>query len=46
MLIFGDRYDPTTIENELQQIKPLPATTESILKDPYPAGSLLKVMGR
>jgi len=35
MMIFGDRYDPTTTEKELQQIKPLPATTESILKDPY-----------
>jgi len=35
MMIFGDRYDPTTIERELQQIKPLPATKESILKDPY-----------
>jgi len=35
MLIFGDRYDPTTTEKELKQIKPLPATTESILNDPY-----------
>jgi len=26
MMIFGDRYDPTTTEKELQQIKPLPAT--------------------
>jgi hypothetical protein len=35
MMIFGDRYDPTTTGKELQQIKPLPATIESILKDPY-----------
>ncbi len=35
MMIFGDRYDPITTEKELQQIKPLPATTESILNDPY-----------
>ena len=35
MMIFGDRYDPTTTVKELQQIKPLPTTTKSILKDPY-----------
>jgi P4 family phage/plasmid primase-like protien len=35
MMILGDRYDPITTEKELQQIKPLPATKESILKDPY-----------
>jgi putative DNA primase/helicase len=35
MMIFGDSYEPNTTEKELQQIKALPATTESILKDPY-----------
>ena len=35
MMIFGDRYDPATTEKELRQIKQLPATTKSILKDPY-----------
>jgi putative DNA primase/helicase len=35
MMILGDRYDPTTTEKELKQIKPLPATIDSILKDPY-----------